>query len=523
MYIQKIESNKNRPCFQAVKLLPKEASKSKELFQKLRTPNLLEREIASVQSELFNIFSKHLDKEASLKSTKVISKEDVFSELSILFITLLKKISDTFSLENIIEEINAFKPPKETKQLLIYQESLDKNAYRYSANVKQSDLLTEDNLAIPESEIEIEKKRKKIKTTIKESALSKITTRRLEQRAKGKKYHEIASDEQVSLNAVSLAVRRGIFKIQVDNDCISEDTINSVKAIAKVLYCSEEDVIKAGLIHPNMLYQKPETLKQNLEKLAILLECGEKALIKAGLKQPPIFYQKPETLKQNVEKLAKLLECDEKTLIKAGLRHPYILCQKPETLKQNVEKLANLLECDEKALIKVGLRQPPILYQKPETIKQNVKKLAILLKRDEKDLIKIGLRQPAIFYQKPETLAHRVKLTHYYNKIQNKSLSSAICITSDNQVYTNMICALLKKNNPTDSNYKVSQFRFEKFLKENSYPIINLEIPEDEVAQELIDFAQKTSVKILNKNIFRFTIKKTFEASVQNNLKEIFC
>ena len=66
---------------------------------------------------------------------------------------------------------------------------------------------------------------------------------------------------------------------------------------------------------------------------------------------------------------------------------------------------------------------------------------------------------------------------------------------------------IFKKNNPSESDYQLSKFNFEKFLKENSDQIISIEIPEDEIAQELIDFAQKTSIKILNKNIFRFTVK----------------
>ncbi|PIR31589.1 MAG: hypothetical protein COV36_07980 [Alphaproteobacteria bacterium CG11_big_fil_rev_8_21_14_0_20_44_7] len=179
-------------------------------------------------------------------------------------------------------------------------------------------------------------------------------------------------------------------------------------------------------------FQFREKIEETLRMLNDELGCNisyADYVSKAALKQPQLFYQSPERIKNNikdvVDKLNDELGCDisyADYVSKAELKTPQLFCLSPERIKNNirdaVDKLNDELGCDipYADYVKAALKQPQLFYQSPETIKNNIKGIVDKLNGElgcdisYADYVsKAALKQPQLFYRSPETIAQHVK------------------------------------------------------------------------------------------------------------------
>ena len=91
------------------------------------------------------------------------------------------------------------------------------------------------------------------------------------------------------------------------------------------------------------------------------------------MRKPQLFYQKPETLKQNIAESANVFEISERNFIKAALIQPSLFYQKANTLKQNLIDIAKAFDLSEKEMIKFALKQPTLFQLNPENIRKKIK------------------------------------------------------------------------------------------------------------------------------------------------------
>jgi hypothetical protein len=171
--------------------------------------------------------------------------------------------------------------------------------------------------------------------------------------------------------------------------------------------CNHFDLLAAVLKQPQLFYQRPETLDDNVTRSAALLGLEKGAFVAAALKQPPLFYQRPETLNDNVARSAALLGLEKGAFVAAALRKPQLFCQRPETLDDNVTRSSALLGLEKGAFVAAATKQPPLFYQRPETLDDNVTRSAALLGLQKGAFVAAALKQPQLFSQRPETLATR--------------------------------------------------------------------------------------------------------------------
>lgn len=216
---------------------------------------------------------------------------------------------------------------------------------------------------------------------------------------------------------------------------------DNVTQVASLLKIDKTDYIKIALKRPQLFSRKPETVDKNISQTAKLLGIDKDFFIKVALKQPPLFSRKPETINSNITKVANLLHINKNCYVKAALKKPSLFYQKFETIIGNITQAATLLGIDKDIYIKAALKQPQLFYQKPETINSNITRTAKLLDIDKDCYISTALMQPSLFYLNPNTVYHHACLMKEFNNqniiipnVQRNYLNkpNLLCLSNDN-------------------------------------------------------------------------------------------
>ena len=636
------------PTFGLIKLEPKDLNKSEQLLRNFISCKQVETQKNSLAVELYNLLKPYLDKEAKKKASHYYILKEVISELKVKFMEIINSANNKTGIDNIIEELNTYKPSKNISKPEYKHKSIDVPIPGRSRAL-YSDLITKDNLPIPQSEIEIDNIRQTLANTIESSDLTIKNKNRLTKKGAGLTYDEIANEENNALSTVYQSIKKGVLKIQKANNtlseenkkqitefakilgisfdealqaatrainilslspdklknnvkksagilglpknefikitlrqpqlllvkpetlrqnaektsdmlkirktdfikaainqpslfCMSPETLNkNIEASAAILEIPKSDYIKTALKCPSLLYQSPITLNKNVEMTANLLQLSKNEFIKAALRYPQLLYQSPETLNKNVEVSAKLLEIPKENFIKAILKQPSLLARVPESLKKNVETSSDLIGIQKEDFIKIALRYPSLFYQSPETLNKNIEKAAnlfgvtksvlaetslnfpqllclspenmnknieksaTLFEMSKNELVKTALDYPIIFSLKPETLQKKSKIITYYKKLQNKNekISILSSMKSFDTHYKNILNYLVRKN--VDKEVLKKKVTLPELLT-SSTGTIKIQLPQSEVAEDFIKFAEDYSTKIVGKNIFEFTI-----------------
>lgn len=439
MLINKVQNDVN---FRAIKLSETDLMKSSQIFGKLLNTEISQKEKALSQAALYNILKPYLEQEAKIKMRLQYMFAETLSEISLKFSELLYDINKYPSIAMFIEQLDNFKPTKDSVKSCYIHSSLDENAFRDNNKVKKIDNVTEKDLPNPTSAIVIDETKRKLNKIIEKSPISEIQKNRMKTRATGMKYKEIASQDGVSKSAAYFSIKQSIHKIQYENGNLPQEIVERLKTTAAMLECdintfmkavlkssatalftldpeiikrnvqenSEklgctfEEFTRAALKQPSLFYQKPETIINNVTESSKQFGFTKKEFVNAALKQPGLFQLKAETIMKNLTDSAKFFDCTIKEFTKIALIQPQLFYQKPETLINNIKESSKLLKCSVEKYVKIGLKQPSLFFTKPITLLKNIEKSSELLRCSFEDFVKAGLKQPNLFYQKPETL-----------------------------------------------------------------------------------------------------------------------
>lgn len=275
-------------------------NKSKKLYEKLSAAVLPETEKSIEKNKLFNIFDSYIQSEAKTKTKYFHIFKDVLSEMYLKFAELLNNVQN-YSYENFVNELNEYKPSKETIKSEYIHRTLDKSIYQDGKKKYIIDILTEKSLPIPESAAIIDKYRQKVDSTIENNIMSDKIKKRLQERAKGAMYKEIAESENVSAKSVGLTVRKAILQIQNKYGILPPDILEKAKSISEFLGCSEEDFIKAGITTPGLFYKTIGNYDRNIQEMSKFLGCTQKEFVEKYLTNSSVLCAKPESLEKRIK------------------------------------------------------------------------------------------------------------------------------------------------------------------------------------------------------------------------------
>ena len=398
-------NNKYNTNFRSIKLSEAETKNAAAKINKLLDSSLSHDERQILKNSLFDIFDKHLEREANIKKRASLMHKEVLAELHLKFSELLYDIKNNPTLEIFIDKLNKYTPSFDTLKPEFTHNSLTMRIYDIGSSETLADRITEEDLPVPKSAIEKEKTEKQLNVLINNTGLSDIIDRRIQKRIEGHSLADIAKEENVNVRIISESLRKGILRIRKSIDNLPPEYIERARELAAIFGCSEEKTIKILSQHTDFLSKKTETILYNIKRTAELLECTEKELIDAGLKQPTIFEMKPETISKRVAETSEYLNYDRKKFIQLALKkQPCILYLNTENLAKNVKESSKIIGCTEQEFISISLREPTLFYMKPETIKNNIKTSISLLNCSEEDYIHAAIKQTNLFYFKPETL-----------------------------------------------------------------------------------------------------------------------
>jgi len=461
----------NQINFRAITLNEKEQERSNRILSGLDKAENKDR----IKTGLLDVFDKHIQKEAELKSKEVYFEEDVLQKLYFNFFEAIENIKD-LTTQKLIEIIDATRPDKDELKEQYRLDTTSLNNYvGNDVDKKIEDFITADNLPVYKSSASPEERKEaqdKLQNFKKNANLTEREKELFEAKSIGKTIKELAKQKKRSKTVIKYLINNAIAKVQDKN----------------------------GLL--------PEKFKEFSEKLIsrYSLNISSEEIKNILLNNTIVMPYSAEKLFENIDTTSNLLQIESKDFIQAGLKHPPLFYMKPETIMENINTISNLFQIESKDYIQVALKQPQLFYQKPATIMRNINTTSNLLQIGSKDLIQAALKMRTLFCMKPETIVKKVRIIQYYKQIQHKKSDKIVfCQDSDSILYRNILNYLIRKSDGLKK--AIPKKEFVEYL-ENKNKVYNLEIPENELAQEFIQFAEKFSKENFGKQIFFFKILK---------------
>ena len=117
-------TNRRQSSFKAIKLSDSERKKSEELMRSLVSSSELESD--TIKLQIYELYDKHLQKEADLKLKRYHFKEDFMQEMFLKFFEMLENIrKKIFPIENFIPALNDIKPTNNELMSGVIEKSID--------------------------------------------------------------------------------------------------------------------------------------------------------------------------------------------------------------------------------------------------------------------------------------------------------------------------------------------------------------------------------------------------------------
>lgn len=393
-------SNVNLINFTAINLQAKEKSKADKLIAQL--PDTKNRD--NIKLELLDLFDKHIQKEAALKS-KWTSFDDYLQKMYLNFFEAIENIKN-LTTQKLIDILDSTAP--------------DKNKILTNTNTISDSKHTT---------IEITETSKKSKAQLKrlreKTPLTDLENEFLEARASGKTLNELSIEKNRNLNSIRRSILNAVAKIQ-DKEGILPKEFESFtnKLINEYNLTAPRHEIKNLLLNNAHLMNYPqEKLLKNIDQTSALLKISPKEYVLAALKQTQLFYQKPETIENNIVKASKLLQIESGEYTQAALKQPQLFYQKAESVAENIYKTSEMLEIPSKELTKAALNQPQLFYQKSDTILSNINTASKLLQINPKELSNAALRHPTLFCRNPQSIAENINILSAYLSVPQKQIA----------------------------------------------------------------------------------------------------
>lgn len=502
MQINQIDSLIN---FSAISLSQKERKKAEQTIAVWQNN-------PGANNDLLRIFDKHLKKEASLKAKKIFSFEDVLQDLYFVFFNSLEQNKNNpCALENIIDDVNKFKPGQEIvlpqyyrKEIIVNNDYKDK----FWNKVVAGDLpIYASNASSEEREIYI-KELNKLKNN---TRLTPRQRKAFELKSKCLTNKEIS--KIIDCNPVNAAknVSIALAKIQNRNNVLPAEYEKRAAEIKKILQPDIDinQIIKALINDPNLrvcdlnkvkenadiiskefnidcavyvtacfgktstFAANPKTIISNISNVSKSLNIPREKYIEASLKMPQLFYQKSETVISNIEGTAKALNFEQDLYTNAALKVPELFVLKPETISKNVNNSSKVLKLSKEKFITAALKNPNLFYVK--LTPEKIKKSAEVLKLSESEFIKIGLLSPTLFLVTPDYLSNQFYLKA--NAFDVKEEQFRKCIKLEPGIMYRNADSLLENRAEFCELFKITSEEFKKiFLK---CPGIITRVPEN--------------------------------------------
>ena len=468
MHIQKIDSYKT--SFKRIKLTQAEEKLVSNMLNELSSKKSVSS-IDNIKMDIFEFFDSFFQKELLKFSKLYTHKDDFLQGIYLRFFELLdtaqgKALSLIEFMENINKIIKPDKNERKEREL-----SLDKTI-KEDTKKTFGDFLTSDSLPVYISQRSDEERKEfeyEIKNIKKDIELTEKEEKIFELKKQGKSFIEISEIMKKSYTTIRFTFLSLIAKIQKQKDIlpveyencaemlkqkynfglskgkiienlvknpvivnyINKDGCEIIEQKAKILGLNCVDYIKATFKQPQLIYQKPERLKDNITQLAIGLGTSEQNIITAAKKMPSIFYAVPDRIIQNFQEIKDIFNVNNKIFLELALKNPNLLVQKSEKIKKNISEIVDYFKIEESKLLKIILKQPSMAYQSPDTVKKNISSLANLLGVDKEIVLMAAIRQPNLFIQKPETIKENIQeLAEVLNIEEGKALKMALLAPS---------------------------------------------------------------------------------------------
>ncbi len=213
---------KNSPFFTAIKLNDKEYKKAEEQLKSYNADNA-----DLVQANLYDIFEKHIDKEAKLKSRGIYYSDEIYQNLFLkLFENIENASKEIHPIDFILEKLNSYKTSKEDVKPNNLKGLVSLDApLRNNAKKTLKTFLTEDNLPVYSSHASKETRKSQQKELSKVRTKTKLGLRAskyLDEYSSGKNYQKIADDNGIERTHVMRTVKSAVLKIQNANNNLPE-------------------------------------------------------------------------------------------------------------------------------------------------------------------------------------------------------------------------------------------------------------------------------------------------------------
>ncbi len=408
-----VKSNISQIGFKAITLNKEEERRTTVLLNSLGE-NTGKDEL--IKSQLFDVFDKHIQKEAGLKVKSCHSLPDFLQKIYLAFLEKLEAgKTEKLTSTALVEYLNIIKPAKdEILPDFAFDTKSIHSKISNNMDFTLETLLTEGDLPVYASSANQEERlpyQQHLKNVIETSSLKDKEKEVLLESGSGKTYRELAEEYLTSVCSIREKIFCSLIKLKYSLGLLPGKYKENIETSSKLLNIDKDVFEQTAFKKPQLFYLTPEFLVQNVETTAKLLKQKKEVYIQSALKQPTLFYLKPERINQNVEATSKLLNLKKDDFIKAAVKYPSLFYHKPQTINHNVETTSKLLNLKKEILVKAAVNQPPLFYQKPETINQNIETTGEILNVEKDVLVRAALNRPTLFCQKPETINQNIEST----------------------------------------------------------------------------------------------------------------
>ncbi|MFI3241056.1 MAG: hypothetical protein R3Y43_00645 [Alphaproteobacteria bacterium] len=182
-----------------------------------------------------------------------------------------------------------------------------------------------------------------------------------------------------------------------------------------------EDVVNAAIKQPQLFYQSPDTIKNNVWGVIEKFEeekLSSKGYVKVAFEKPQLLCFSSETIERNIRGVAQKFEKNgltTKKYLSFALKNPQLFHMLPDTIEKNILGVVDKFKDEGLSFDKyfnAVLKAPTLFYQSSDTVAGNINAVVEKFEKDgleNKDYLKAALKQPSLFYQNPKTVESNIK------------------------------------------------------------------------------------------------------------------
>ena len=166
-----------------------------------------------------------------------------------------------------------------------------------------------------------------------------------------------------------------------------------------------------------------------------------------------------------------------------------ILSYRPEALLEKKIEYCDLLQISEQEFMKAAKNAPGLFSITPQKVASTVDECANKLGVERDKILELLLKNPTCFTFKSDSIVKKTNLYKYKDIVQNsKAESLKLTTLSQENIFIQILTALIKKQIKAKG---LTPNTLADFVKSNPERVYNFVLPEHELNEEFIDFANK--------------------------------